>query len=672
MAFAWTPTPEYIEHSNIWRFMQKYNITDYAELVRRSTDEIEWFWDAIVKELQIEFFTPYRQVLDVSQGIPWAKWFVGGKINIAHNCVDKHAHARPEKIALIWEGEDRSVRRLTYRELYEQTNRLANALKRLGIVKGDRVGIFMPMLPETVMALLACAKIGAICTPIFSGFGAHAVAARLNDCEAKLLITAESFSRKGARIEMGKIAQEAVRLSPTVEHLIVCEQRALTPDPDLTPTPSLTKGRGSPPSLGEGLGERSREGGQGGRSVRWHELTQREPSECPTEQTDSEDPFMIIYTSGTTGRPKGAVHVHGGFLVKIAQEVAHQVDLHPEDILYWVTDMGWIMGPWEVVGGLALGGTVFLYEGAPDYPHVDRLWEMVERHKISILGISPTLIRALMKFGEGPIKKHNLSSLRILASTGEPWNPAPWLWFFEHVGGRRCPIINLSGGTEVGACFLSPLPITPLKPCALVGPALGMAVDVFDADGHPLRGGVGELVCKKPWPGMTRGVWKDPERYIQTYWSRWENVWVHGDWASIDADGLWYLHGRSDDTIKIAGKRLGPAEIESVLVGHPGVAESAAIGVPHELKGEAIWCYAVLRPGYEPNDALRKELRERVIEALGKSFAPEQIKFVQELPKTRNAKILRRAIRAKVLGQELGDLSNLENPQALEEIAQAV
>jgi len=630
--FAWTPTKEYIERSNIWRFMQKHQITDYAELVRRSVEDIEWFWDAVVTELQIEFFEPYTKVLDISQGIPWAKWFVGGTINIAYNCVDKHARARPNKLALLWEGEDGTVRRLTYRELYEQTNRLANALKRLGIAKGDRVGIFMPMLPETVIAMMACAKIGAIFTPIFSGFGAHAVAARLNDCAAKLLITAESFSRKGSRIEMGRIARDAAQLCPTVQHVIVWE----------------------------GKGE-----------IRWHELIQGESSELLPSPTDSEDPFMIIYTSGTTGRPKGAVHVHGGFLVKIAQEVAHQVDLQEKDILYWVTDMGWIMGPWEVVGGLALGGTVFLYEGAPDYPRADRLWAMVERHRISILGVSPTLIRALMKFGEDPVQRHDLSSLRILGSTGEPWNPAPWLWFFRNVGGGRCPIINLSGGTEVGACFLSPLPITPLKPCALVGPALGMAVDVFDPDGRPLRGGVGELVCKKPWPGMTRGIWKDPERYIQTYWSRWENIWVHGDWASIDADGFWYLHGRSDDTIKIAGKRLGPAEIESVLVGHAAVAEAAAIGVPHELKGESIWCYVVLKPGYEPSDTLRKELRERVVEALGKAFAPEQIKFVRELPKTRNAKILRRAIRAAALGQDPGDLSNLENPQALEEISRA-
>lgn len=319
-----------------------------------------------------------------------------------------------------------------------------------------------------------------------------------------------------------------------------------------------------------------------------------------------------------------------------------------------------------------MGGTVFLYEGAPDYPAADRLWSMIERHGITILGISPTLIRALMKFGEEPVKKHDLSSLRILGSTGEPWNPDPYMWLFENIGGSRCPIINLSGGTEVAACFLSPLPITELKPCTLRGPALGMAIDVFDEHGKPIRGGVGELVCKKPWPGMTRGVWKDPDRYLKTYWSRWKDVWVHGDWASIDEDGFWYLHGRSDDTIKIAGKRVGPAEIESILVSHPAVTESAAIGVPHELKGEVVWCYAVLKPNVQPSDQLRKELRERVAEALGKPFAPDQIKFVKELPKTRNAKILRRAIRAKALNQEVGDLSNLENPKALEEILKAM
>ena len=639
----WTPPRELVQKSNVSDFMKKHEIQNYNELVRRSTSDIEWFWDAVVKELNIEFFRPYEKVLDVSQGIPWAKWFVGGKINLVHNCLDRHAQGSAKRrLAVIGEGEDGAVRKLTYEELHAETNRLANALTELGISKGDAVGIFMPMIPEIVTAFLAVAKIGAILVPVFSGFGAEAAATRLGDCSAKLLITADGFLRKGKTIEMKAVADEALARSASVKHLIVLKRLGL----------GVTWAKG--------------------RDLWWHEVVAKQAEKCPSERMDPEDPFMIIYTSGTTGRPKGSVHVHGGFTVKIAEEVAYQTDLQANDVLYWVTDMGWIMGPWEVVGGLALGGTIFLYEGAPDHPGPDRLWSMIERHKITTLGISPTLIRSLMRHGEAPLKQHDLGSLRILGSTGETWNPDPYRWCFENVGGGRCPIINLSGGTEVGACFLSPLPITELKLCTLRGPALGMDIDVFDESGKPVRGRVGELVCKKPWPGMTRGLWKDPERYMDTYWSRFEGVWTHGDWAFVDEDGFWFLHGRSDDTIKIAGKRLGPAEVESVLVSHAAVAESAAIGVPDELKGEAIWSYVVLRPDHRPSDTLRQELRQLAIGQLGKSFAPAQIKFVKELPKTRNAKILRRAIRAVALGKEPGDLSNLENPQALEEIKKAV
>jgi acetyl-CoA synthetase len=366
--------------------------------------------------------------------------------------------------------------------------------------------------------------------------------------------------------------------------------------------------------------------------------------------------------------PKGSVHVHGGFLVKIAEEVAYQTDLHQDDVLFWVTDLGWIMGPWEIVGAGALGATVFLYDGAPNDPP-DRLWDLVERHRITTLGVSPTLIRALIPFGQGPVRRHDRSSLRIMASTGEPWNPEPYLWLLNEVGGGRCPIINLSGGTEVGACFLSPLPITALKPCTLRGPALGMDVDVWGVDGKPVPpGDVGELVCKKPWPAMTRGLWKNPQRYLDTYWSRWPDVWLHGDWASVDEDGFWFLHGRSDDTMNIAGKRLGPAEVESALTHHPGVAESAAVGVPDRIKGEVVWCFVVLKPGYERGTPLAAELSRVVIEHLGKAFKPGRIVFVDELPKTRSAKIVRRAIRAAVLGTDPGDLSGLENPAALDAI----
>ncbi len=642
--FAFVPSPELVAKSNVQRFMNKHGIEDYAELISRSTDDIEWFWDAIVKDLQVEFFKPYERVLDASTGMAWAKWFVGGKLNLAHNCLDRHARsARRDKPALIWEGEDGAVRRLTYRELAEGTNRLANAFKRLGVALGDRVGVFLPMIPETAMALLACAKIGAIFIPIFSGFGTQAVAARLNDCQAKLLLTADGFYRKGQQVPMKETADEAVANCQSLQRVIVFRR----------------------------LGREIRWDKE--RDLDWSELVSRESTECPSQPLDSETPFMVIYTSGTTGKPKGAVHVHGGFLVKIAQEVAHQTDLHGDDILFWFTDMGWIMGPWEVVGGLALEGTLFFYEGAPDYPQSDRLWTLIERHKITTLGLSPTLVRTLMRYGTEPLKKHNLTSVRILGSTGEPWDPTSWRWCLENVGEGRCPIINLSGGTEIGACFLSALPITPLKPCALVGPALGMAIDVVDSQGRPVREGeVGELICRKPWPAMTRGLWQDPQRYLKTYWSRWPDVWVHGDWASIDADGYWFLHGRSDDTLKIAGKRVGPAEFEAVLVSHLAVSEAAAIGVPHELKGETVWCYVILKPGNQTSEALKTELRRLVADRLGKPFAPTRICFVSQLPKTRNAKILRRAVRAAALGQDPGDLSNLENPQALEEIKRAM
>jgi acetyl-CoA synthetase len=640
---AWRPTPEYTQHANVTRLMRAHGIDSYDELVRRSQDDIAWFWDAVVKDLGIEFFTPYRSVVETPNGIAWAIWFAGGTINAAHNCVDKHAAARPDAPAVVWEGEDGEVRRLTYAELREATDRLANGLASLGISSGDAVGVYLPMIPENQVALYALAKLGAIALPIFSGFAAPAVAARLEDADAKALITADGFYRRGQIVPMKESADEAVDRRPSVEHVVVVRRL--------------------------------------GRDIPWNDqrdhdyvtLVADQPTTREPERLDAEHPLLIAYTSGTTGRPKGAVHVHGGFSVKIAEEVAYQTDCHPDDTLFWFTDMGWIMGPWETFGTHANGGSVLLYEGAPDYPEPDRLWSLVEKHKVTILGVSPTLVRALIPHGEEQVRKHDLSSLRILASTGEPWNPDPWRWYFEVVGESRCPIINISGGTEAGACFLSPTPLMPLQPCTLGGPALGMAIDVYDPDGKPLPPGqVGELVCTKPWPGMTRGLWGDPDRYIETYWSRWPDVWVHGDWASRDEDGFWFLHGRSDDTLNIAGKRIGPAEIESLLVSHPSVAESAAIGVPDEVKGEKVWCYAVLKPGAAPSDELRGELRALVVGALGKSFRPDQIRFVSALPKTRSAKILRRAVRAAALGEDPGDLSSLENPAALEEITRAV
>ncbi len=635
---VWSPSEDYVARANVTRLMRTNGIDTYDELVRRSQDDIEWFWDAVVQDLGIEFFDPYERVLDTSRGIPWATWFTGGTVNLAHNCVDRWAARTPDHVAVRWEGEEGITRDVTYAELRVMTDRLANGLRSLGVGRGDTVGIFMPMAPEIVAATLACAKLGAVYTPIFSGYGPDAVATRLADAGAKVLITADATPRRGRPVPMKEVADAAVALAPSVKHTLVWSRM----------------GRQDTPWDAE-------------RDVAWDELLVQQADHFETERLDSEHPLFVAYTSGTTGRPKGSVHVHGGLLVKVAAEVAYQTDLHQDETLFWVTDLGWIMGPWELIGAGALGATVFLFDGAPNHPHADRVWDMVERHRITTLGISPTLIRALIPAGDEQVLRHDLSSLRVLGSTGEPWNPEPYLWFLRTVGEGRCPIINISGGTEVGACFLSPLPITDLKPCTLRGPALGMAVDVWGPDGRPVAPGeVGELVCTKPWPGMTRGIWGDPQRYLDTYWSRWPDVWVHGDWATIDEDGYWFLHGRSDDTLKIAGKRVGPAEVESALADHPAVTESAAVGIPDPLKGEAIWCFVVLSPAAQPSDALARELAQVVAAHLGKSFRPSRVVFVPELPKTRSAKIVRRALRAVVIGADPGDLSSLENPSALE------
>ena len=394
------------------------------------------------------------------------------------------------------------------------------------------------------------------------------------------------------------------------------------------------------------------------------------PGELPPLEVDSETPYLLTYTSGTTGKPKGVVHVQGGFLVSIAREAAYQADVHEGDVMHFATDMGWIMGPWTLVGVGALGGTIVFAEGAPDWPP-DRLWRIVEGERVTSLGLSPTLVRALRPHGDPDA---DLSSLRTFVTTGEPWNPEPYRWLFETVGGSRVPVINCSGGTEVGACFLSPTPVTPIKACSLGGPALGMAMDVVDGEGRTLvgTGEVGELVCRRPFPGMTRGFWRDREKFVETYWRRFPGIWTHGDWASVDEDGFWFLHGRSDDTLNIAGKRIGPAELESAAVGHPAVAEAAAIGVPHEVKGEVAWIFCALLPGREPSEALAREVADAVADVLGKAFRPGRILFVDALPKTRSAKIVRRAVRATALGSDPGDLSSLENPESLDAIGAAL
>ncbi len=639
---VWRPTPDIIAQSCLKQFMDQHGLTTFDELLHYSTTDLEGFWDAVLKFLDIQFYEPYSQVVDLSKGSEWPAWCVGGGMNIVHNCLDKRIGTPGEnKIALIHEGEDGRTRTYTYGHLYREVNKAANALRSLGLGKGDAIGLFMPMVPEIVIALLAIAKIGGIILPLFSGYGEAAIAARLVDAEAKALFTADGFFRRGQIVPLKIIADEAAQHVPTLKYMLVLER------------------------VGASVPMHA------GRDHWWHALIDWQSDRAPTEHTQAEDPLMIIYTSGTTGQPKGALHTHCGFPIKAAQDMAMGLDLHDDEVLYWLTDMGWMMGPWLVFGTLILGATMMIYDGAPDYPGPNRLWSLVERHQVTTLGISPTLVRALIRYGDEPFKQHDLSSLRKFASTGEPWNPDPWLWLFNTVGHGKLPIINYSGGTEISGGIVMGNVLLPLKPCAFSAPLPGMAADVVDEEGRAVRGQVGELVIRQPWIGMTRGFWRNPDRYIETYWSRFPHVWVHGDWAAIDDDGLWYILGRSDDTIKVAGKRLGPAEVESILVSHPSVSEAAAIGIPDELKGQSVVCFCVLKPDASATDDLREALKDLVGEELGKPMKPSEVKFVKDLPKTRNAKVMRRIIRAAYLGQDPGDTSSLENPQAVEEISRA-
>jgi acetyl-CoA synthetase len=637
----WEPDAGVLERANVVRLMRRLGFSDYRDLVRRSASDPEWFWPAVVEDLGLEFFEPWHRLFDVSRGPEWATWFLGGTVNIAWNCVHRWAAGpRAPAEAAVWQSEDGERRSLTYAELSHEVIRLAEALGRLGVEAGDRVAIYLPMAPEVAIASHACAHIGAIQVPIFSGFAAPSVAERLADAEANVVITADGSLRRGRALPMKQTVDEALRDAPSVEHVVVW--RRLSGEAPMTAK----------------------------RDLWWDEAIADSPGTLEPRAVDAEHPYLLTYTSGTTGRPKGVVHVHGGFLVSIAREVAYQADVHPEDVLHFATDMGWIMGPWTVVGGGALGCTIVFAEGAPDWPP-DRLWRLVESEEVSVLGLSPTLVRALIPHGE---PSTDLSSLRSIVTTGEPWNPEPYRWLFERVGSGRCPIINCSGGTEVGACFLSPTPAMPIKTCSLGGPALGMTMDVVDDDGRSLvdTGEVGELVCRRPAPGMTRGFWRDPERYLETYWRRFPGIWTHGDWASVDQDGYWFLHGRSDDTLNIAGKRVGPAELESAVVAHPSVSEAAAVGIPHDVKGEVAWIFCVLAPGADGREELARELADLVAADLGRAFRPDRIVFVPALPKTRSAKIVRRAVRATALGEDPGDVSSVENPAALDEIASAL
>jgi len=633
---AWSPTPELAAGTNTARFMAAHGIGTFDELVARSSSDPEWFWGAVVEFIGIPFDPTWQTIRDTSRGHPWATWFIGAGFNLSTACLDRWATQDPDRLAVRSQKENGETRQLTHGQLLGQVERLAGALTELGVGRGDAVAVYLPMSPEAVASLLAVARIGAIFIPVFSGYAAEAVATRLEDPKPKVMICANGFQRRGNLVTMKETADEAIGIAGGLDHVLVADyvDRADTP---------MTEGR----------------------DVWWHDMVPGSEPMSPV-QTWSEDPVLIAYTSGTTGRPKGAVHVQAGLTVKLAQEGAFQLDVKPDDVLMWSTDMGWIMGPWMVVAGLANGAAIATYDGAPNHPGPDRIWQVAAELRITILGLSPTLVRALQPHGADEARKHDLSALRLFGSTGEPWNPEPWWWLFRDVGESKRPIMNISGGTEVGACILSTNLLQGLKPTSLGRPALGMDVDVYDDEGSPIRGEVGELVIRGSWPGMTRGFWGEPERYIATYWSRFDDTWVHGDWASVDEDGFWYLHGRSDDTLNIAGKRIGPAEVESAAVALDEVMMAAAIGVPDEVKGEVIRLFLVPAPDVTPDEQLTKRVYEACVTALGKAFAPREVIWVDDLPRTRSQKIMRRVVKALALGNDPGDLTSLENPESLE------
>ena len=640
---VWQPNPDWIAASNLRAFLDRHGIATYEDLHACARADIAWFWDAVLADLGIEFYVPYTQVVDLGDGMEFPRWCVGGKLNIIHNCLDKwQVTAARDRIALRWEGEEGSVRTFTYGELYVEVNRCANALRRLGLGKGDVVALYLPMIPELAIAFLAIIKIGAIILPLFSGYGPGALVTRLVDAEAKAIVTADGLLRRGSAVPMKATVDAACADVPGVQHVIVVDRAGVAATPMVV-----------------------------GRDHWWSDLVPPQPAEAGTEITDAEDVLMIIYTSGTTGRPKGAVHTHCGFPIKAAQDMRHSMDLKAEETIFWFTDMGWMMGPWLVFGALLNGATLLFYDGGPDYPGIDRVWALVARHGITHLGISPTLVRALKPHGVEPVRRHDLTSLRAVASTGSPWDPESWLWTFHAVLGGTKPILNYSGGTEISGGILCGDFFRPLAPCAFSGPVVGMDADVVDEMGNSVCGAVGELIIRQPWIGMTRGFWRDRDRYLETYWRTLPGLWVHGDFAAVDAQGLWYILGRSDDTIKVSGKRLGPAEVEAILNGHPAVRESAAIGVPHPIKDQEVVAFCVLREGIVPDETLRTTLVDLVTAELGKPLKPRTVKFVTALPKTRNAKVMNRVIRAAWLDLPLGDLSSLENPATVDAIRQA-
>ena len=619
--------------------MRALGIASYDELLRRADTEPGWFFEGLLKHLDYRFYRPYARALDASAGVPWTKWCIGGTTNVVLNAIDRwRGTATYDKLALVWEGEDGARKDYTYRDLDREICRCAGALRGLGVAHGEVMAIYLPNIPEAMIAMLAGAKVGAIVMPLFSGFGAEAMLSRLELAKARVLVTVDGSSRRGKLVDAKAIADEAAAQASSLKHVLVVQRTG------------------------------NRISWTAGRDHWWHELCAAQPDDAPTEEMDADAPFLLVFTSGTTGKPKGVVHGHTGFLAKIVMDLSLCMDFRADDRMLWMSDMGWVVGPLIVLVTPMVGATLVLVEGAPNFPDPDRMWRVAAEHRVSYLGIAPTTARTFIAQGSEPWNTHDLSALRIMVSSGEPWTPDAWRWLFERVGKRRVPLLNFSGGTEMMG-ILACCVLRPLKPCSFNTPVPGTGADIFDEAGRPVPPGtVGELVMRRPVFGLTMSLWNDDARYVQNYWSTWKDVWHHGDFASRDADGHWYIHGRSDDTLKIAGKRTGPAEIEALLMSTGKLAEAAAIGVPDRIKGSALVLVCSLKPGVNGDAALRTELSQAVVHGLGVAFRPKDVRFVSDLPKTRNLKIMRRVIRAAYLGEDAGDLSALVNPEAVAEL----
>ncbi len=646
---VWRPDPASAAASNLAGFMRYLGLTQadpegYAQLLEQADKNPAEFWRQVIHHADLKFYDPYRQILDTSRGIEWAQWCVGGTTNAVLNCLDRHTEpAQLEKEAIVWEAEGGDKRRWSYAELRAQTSRLAEGLRSLGCGPGDVIGVYLPMVPEAAAALLAIVKVGAIVLPLYSGFGASAIASRLTDGRAVAVITADGTWRRGKDISLKSTMDEAVVGVTSLKHVVVL------------------KNTDSPVQWDEA------------RDHWWHALCADRRSDAPTTVMPADSPMMLMYTSGTSGKPKGTVHTQIGFIAKMALDLGLCADLRADDRMMWMSDMGWLAGPVLIYGTTLAGATIIMAEGVHDYPDHGRFWRLIEENDVSFLGIAPTIVRSFMQVGGAGVEQYNLSCLRVVLSSGEAWTPAPWTWLFEKVCDERIPIINYSGGTEIGGGIVTGTVIHPMKACAFAGPIPGMGADVVGASGRSVpRGEVGELVLRQPSIGLTRSLWKDDLRYMDSYWGTMPGLWCQGDRALIDQDGFWFVLGRSDDTLKIAGKRTGPSEVE-VLATETGLAaEAVAVGVPDEIKGEALVLVVTLAAGVGDDAETKALLSQAVVSGLGVAFRPKAIYFVADIPKTRNMKIMRRVVRAMLAGEAPGDLSSLANPEAVEQLQGAL